>query len=104
MERLGLVPKSHKHFFSLPMGMESAGQGRWCRLRGNLLFYQKSAEAWSEPAGVLVLDVGDIRPDPPRQDRLWAFTLGLRLSSSLFINKLKISSIHHCGDGTEVEL
>lgn len=52
-----------------------AGQGRWCRLRGNLLFYQKSAEAWSEPAGVLVLDVGDIRPDPPRQDRLWAFTL-----------------------------
>lgn len=43
--------------------MESAGQERWCRLRGNLLLYQKSAEAWSEPVGDLVLDVGDILLD-----------------------------------------
>ena len=26
---------------------------RWCRLRGNLLFYFKSRDQWSEPAGQL---------------------------------------------------
>lgn len=29
---------------------------RWCRLRGNLLFYFKSRDQWSEPAGVVVLE------------------------------------------------
>lgn len=29
---------------------------RWCRLRGNLLFYFKSRDHWSEPAGVIVLE------------------------------------------------
>ena len=27
-------------------------QERWCRLRGNLLFYFKSRDQWSEPAGI----------------------------------------------------
>jgi len=29
---------------------------RWCRLRGNLLFYFKSRDQWSEPAGIIVLE------------------------------------------------
>lgn len=29
---------------------------RWCRLRGNLLFYFKSRDHWSEPAGVIVIE------------------------------------------------
>lgn len=29
---------------------------RWCRLRGNLLFYLKSNDQFSEPQGVIVLE------------------------------------------------
>eukprot|EP00095_Tigriopus_kingsejongensis_P011180 maker-scaffold456_size166325-snap-gene-0.28 protein:Tk11180 transcript:maker-scaffold456_size166325-snap-gene-0.28-mRNA-1 annotation:"type i inositol- -bisphosphate 4-phosphatase-like" len=29
---------------------------RWCRLRGNLLFYFKSRDHWSEPAGVIIIE------------------------------------------------
>ncbi|KAJ8934772.1 hypothetical protein NQ314_013198 [Rhamnusium bicolor] len=29
---------------------------RWCRLRGNLLFYFKNKDPWSEPLGVVVLE------------------------------------------------
>lgn len=29
---------------------------RWCKLRGNLLFYQKTHEKFSETVGVLVLE------------------------------------------------
>ncbi|KAF5286113.1 hypothetical protein FQA39_LY16396 [Lamprigera yunnana] len=38
---------------------------RWCRLRGNLLFYFKSKDAWSEPIGVIILEQCQIRIDPP---------------------------------------
>uniref|UniRef100_A0A0P5NVZ0 Type II inositol 3,4-bisphosphate 4-phosphatase n=1 Tax=Daphnia magna TaxID=35525 RepID=A0A0P5NVZ0_9CRUS len=48
---------------------------RWCRLRGNMLFYFKSNEAWSEPAGVIVLDIGNIQVDPVPLDGNWPFTL-----------------------------
>ncbi|XP_057375635.1 inositol polyphosphate-4-phosphatase type I A-like isoform X2 [Daphnia carinata] len=48
---------------------------RWCRLRGNMLFYFKSSEAWSEPAGVIVLDIGNIQVDPVPFDGTWPFTL-----------------------------
>ena len=36
--------------------MISVSAERWCRLRGNLLFYFKSREKQSEPAGVIVLE------------------------------------------------
>ena len=36
---------------------------RWCRLRGNLLFYFKSRDQWSEPAGVLVLENVTVKED-----------------------------------------
>lgn len=29
---------------------------RWCKLRGNLLFYFKTNDQFSEPAGVIVLE------------------------------------------------
>ncbi|XP_046680485.1 type II inositol 3,4-bisphosphate 4-phosphatase isoform X2 [Homalodisca vitripennis] len=38
---------------------------RWCRLRGNLLFYFKSRDQWSEPLGVIVLQQCSIKLDPP---------------------------------------
>ncbi|KAL1130605.1 hypothetical protein AAG570_011850, partial [Ranatra chinensis] len=38
---------------------------RWCRLRGNLLFYFKSRDQWSEPTGVIVLEQFTIRLDDP---------------------------------------
>ena len=34
---------------------------RWCRLRGNLLFYFKSRDHWSEPAGVIVIEDCEVR-------------------------------------------
>ena len=36
---------------------------RWCRLRGNLLFYYKSRDAGSQPAGVIVLENLSISDD-----------------------------------------
>ncbi|XP_049819247.1 inositol polyphosphate-4-phosphatase type I A isoform X2 [Aethina tumida] len=38
---------------------------RWCRLRGNLLFYFKNKDPWSEPLGVVVLEQCQVRIDPP---------------------------------------
>ncbi|KAG5883497.1 hypothetical protein JTB14_013927 [Gonioctena quinquepunctata] len=38
---------------------------RWCRLRGNLLFYFKNRDQWSEPLGVIVLEQCQVRVDPP---------------------------------------
>ncbi|CAH1108079.1 unnamed protein product [Psylliodes chrysocephalus] len=46
---------------------------RWCRLRGNLLFYFKSRDPWSEPLGVIVLEQCQIRIDPPMSST--AFTI-----------------------------
>lgn len=54
----------------------TVGQERWCRLRENMLFYFKSSEAWSEPAGVIVLDIANIKVDPVAVDGSWVFTLG----------------------------
>lgn len=38
---------------------------RWCRLRGNLLFYFKSKDPWSEPVGVIVLEQCQVKLEPP---------------------------------------
>ncbi|XP_059468525.1 inositol polyphosphate-4-phosphatase type I A isoform X2 [Neocloeon triangulifer] len=37
---------------------------RWCRLRGNMLFYFKSREQWSEPAGVILVEGCSIKLEP----------------------------------------
>lgn len=41
-----------------------------------MLFYFKTNEAWSEPAGVIVLDIGNIQVDPVPLDGTSPFTLG----------------------------
>uniref|UniRef100_A0A6P7FSH5 phosphatidylinositol-3,4-bisphosphate 4-phosphatase n=1 Tax=Diabrotica virgifera virgifera TaxID=50390 RepID=A0A6P7FSH5_DIAVI len=46
---------------------------RWCRLRGNLLFYFKNRDPWSEPLGVIVLEQCQVRIDPPMSGS--AFTI-----------------------------
>ncbi|XP_017302160.2 LOW QUALITY PROTEIN: type I inositol 3,4-bisphosphate 4-phosphatase-like [Diaphorina citri] len=48
---------------------------RWCRLRGNLLFYFKSKDQWSEPVGVIVLTHCSIKMDQPPVDGPYGFFL-----------------------------
>ena len=50
---------------------------RWCRLRGNLLFYYKSRESQSQPAGVIVLENVSVTIDTSSIDG----TFGLLLTS-----------------------
>lgn len=58
---------------------------RWCRLRGNLLFFFKSSEVWSNPAGVFILDIENIQVDPVPSDGVWPFTLSMPIQKlSLF--------------------
>lgn len=37
-------------------GASTVSSQKWCKLRGNLLFYFKSNDQFSEPAGVIVLE------------------------------------------------
>ncbi|XP_012226391.1 inositol polyphosphate-4-phosphatase type I A isoform X4 [Linepithema humile] len=48
---------------------------RWCRLRGNLLFYFKSREQWSEPLGVIILEQCTVRPEPPSNHVPFGFSI-----------------------------
>ncbi|KAL6445195.1 hypothetical protein ACFW04_002226 [Cataglyphis niger] len=48
---------------------------RWCRLRGNLLFYFKSREQWSEPLGVIILEQCTVRIDPPSNHVPYGFSI-----------------------------
>ncbi|XP_067004000.2 inositol polyphosphate-4-phosphatase type I A [Anabrus simplex] len=48
---------------------------RWCRLRGNLLFYFKSREQWSEPLGVIILEQCSIKVDSPTGEGPYGFHL-----------------------------
>ncbi|KAJ9586081.1 hypothetical protein L9F63_020278, partial [Diploptera punctata] len=48
---------------------------RWCRLRGNLLFYFKSREQWSEPLGVIILEQCSIKVDTPTAEGPYGFHL-----------------------------
>lgn len=49
---------------------------RWCRLRGNLLFYFKSREQWSEPLGVIILEQCTVRVDPSSSHVPYGFSIG----------------------------
>lgn len=49
---------------------------RWCRLRGNLLFYFKSREQWSEPLGVIILEQCTVRVDPSNNHVPYGFSIG----------------------------
>ncbi|GJQ70689.1 hypothetical protein Trydic_g624 [Trypoxylus dichotomus] len=45
-------------------GASKVNLERWCRLRGNLLFYFKSKDPWSEPVGVIVLEQCQVKLEP----------------------------------------
>ncbi|XP_014473969.1 PREDICTED: type I inositol 3,4-bisphosphate 4-phosphatase isoform X5 [Dinoponera quadriceps] len=48
---------------------------RWCRLRGNLLFYFKSREQWSEPLGVIILEQCTVRVELPSNHVPYGFSI-----------------------------
>ncbi|KAK0077637.1 hypothetical protein PV325_003652 [Microctonus aethiopoides] len=48
---------------------------RWCRLRGNLLFYFKSKEQWSEPFGVIILEQCNFRVEQPTNQMPHGFSI-----------------------------
>ncbi|XP_076171479.1 inositol polyphosphate-4-phosphatase type I A isoform X2 [Ptiloglossa arizonensis] len=48
---------------------------RWCRLRGNLLFYFKSREQWSEPLGVIILEQCFVRVEQPSNQIPYGFSI-----------------------------
>ncbi|XP_034174729.2 inositol polyphosphate-4-phosphatase type I A isoform X1 [Osmia lignaria lignaria] len=48
---------------------------RWCRLRGNLLFYFKSREQWSEPLGVIILEQCFVRVEEPSNQMPYGFSI-----------------------------
>lgn len=58
----------------------SAFSEKWCRLRGNLLFYFKGRDLSSGPQGVIVLEQVVIRPDLG-EVQPYAFCVGTYLMS-----------------------
>ncbi len=51
---------------------------RWCRLRGNLLFYFKSRDHLSDPAGLIVVEECSVAPEDDGGDALGS-TFGIVL-------------------------
>ncbi|XP_075229404.1 inositol polyphosphate-4-phosphatase type I A isoform X2 [Lycorma delicatula] len=56
-------------------GASKVSLERWCRLRGNLLFYFKSRDQWSEPLGVIILEQCTIKIDTPSTEGPFGFSL-----------------------------
>ncbi|XP_032688495.1 inositol polyphosphate-4-phosphatase type I A isoform X2 [Odontomachus brunneus] len=70
--------KSHKSLRDLncvTAGVSKVSLERWCRLRGNLLFYFKSREQWSEPLGVIILEQCTVRVEPPSNHVPYGFSI-----------------------------
>lgn len=57
---------------------------RWYRLRGNLLFYLRSSEQWSEPAGVIVLENHTVNIQEEDENGNWAFQIGNNIISKTY--------------------
>lgn len=49
---------------------------RWFRLRGNLLFYFRGPEQWSEPVGVIVLENHTVEIQNQDENGQWPFQIG----------------------------
>lgn len=50
---------------------------RWCRLRGNLLFYLKSHDQLSDLLGVIVLQNYSVQLDESPSDGPFSFQIGM---------------------------
>ncbi|XP_044587936.1 inositol polyphosphate-4-phosphatase type I A isoform X1 [Cotesia glomerata] len=78
LERKRQKGKTHKTLRNLSCVSASTSKvslERWCRLRGNLLFYFKSKEQWSEPMGVIILEQCSYRIDPPTSQIPYGFSI-----------------------------
>ena len=72
---LNVFFNSSEFYSTFPVSIE-----RWCRLRGNLLFYFKSRDHWSEPAGVIVVENCTIKAAPDQLISPREATYGIILS------------------------
>ncbi|XP_020297066.1 type II inositol 3,4-bisphosphate 4-phosphatase isoform X4 [Pseudomyrmex gracilis] len=71
----GRSHKSLRNLNCVTAGASKVSLERWCRLRGNLLFYFKSREQWSEPLGVIILEQCTVRVDPPSNHVPYGFSI-----------------------------
>ncbi|XP_066586693.1 inositol polyphosphate-4-phosphatase type I A isoform X2 [Prorops nasuta] len=71
----GKTHKTLRDFSCVSASTSKVSVERWCRLRGNLLFYFKSQEQWSEPLGVIILEQCTARMDPPTSQVPYGFSL-----------------------------
>jgi len=58
---------------------------RWCRLRGNLLFYLKSHDQLSDLLGVIVLQNYSVQLDESPPEGPFSFQIGKQFSKSTFL-------------------
>ena len=88
-----IVPRCR--FSNVFFGTIAVSVERWCRLRGNLLFYFKSRDHWSEPAGVIVIEDCQVRIDQTETLDHSTFGLVLAFGSS--------GALQHLATYTEAE-
>lgn len=88
-----VMPKPLLFCFCCAVSLE-----RWCRLRGNLLFYFKSREQWSEPLGVIILEQCTVRVDPPSNHVPYGFSIGKYCHSRILSLFVPI----HCYNGASM--
>ncbi|KAK2585459.1 hypothetical protein KPH14_010118 [Odynerus spinipes] len=71
----GKTHKTLRDLSCVTASTSKVSQERWCRLRGNLLFYFKSREQWSEPLGVIILEQCCVRLDQPTNQVPYGFSI-----------------------------
>ncbi|XP_026671555.1 type II inositol 3,4-bisphosphate 4-phosphatase isoform X3 [Ceratina calcarata] len=71
----GKTHKTLRDFSCVTASTSKVSLERWCRLRGNLLFYFKSREQWSEPLGVIILEQCFVRVEQPSNQIPYGFSI-----------------------------
>ncbi|KZC04738.1 Type I inositol 3,4-bisphosphate 4-phosphatase [Dufourea novaeangliae] len=71
----GKTHKTLRDFSCVTASTSKVSFERWCRLRGNLLFYFKSREQWSEPLGVIILEQCFVRVEQPSNQVPYGFSI-----------------------------
>ncbi|XP_014208606.1 type I inositol 3,4-bisphosphate 4-phosphatase isoform X3 [Copidosoma floridanum] len=71
----GKTHKTLRDFSCVSASTSKVSLERWCRLRGNLLFYFKSREQWSEPLGVIILEQFSVRVEQPTNQIPYGFSI-----------------------------